>query len=319
MNRIAVLSLALVIVLGCRGHGRSFSQALSSDKTTTGESRFPSAVDPASVGTYPALVKSGGGYFYDEVLEYRVWFCPGEGAERLAGGDDYFFAFAEYEAAFALSRSKKGTKEPLVLVRQSEWINEPSPGEYEVKRGERTTEWKVAWLQDSKRGPKSISDFLARPRKPRIDPSVVAGSTTASGPAATTPSEIEAAARRAFPGASWKAESVITGDFTCRGLAEYAILGTSNAEIVIAVFASGQSRPVGSFRFSASVRDPKSAVLSKEALDFEAAELEREVGSLPEGLQPSKTCSGLNLSDGLIDSAHIFWNRKAGRFDSWSL
>lgn len=267
------------------------------------------------------LGKSGGGYFYDEVLEYRVWFCPAEGAERLAGGDDYFFAFAEYEAALALSRSKKGAEEPLVLVRQSEWINEPSPGKYEVKRGERTTEWKVAWLQDSKRGPKSISDFLARPRPPRIEPPVIAGSTVSGRPAAaTTPGEIEAAARRELPGVSWKVESVVAGDFTCRGRqSEYAILGTSKTEIVIAVFASGQSKPVDSMRFPASSRDPKSAVLSKEDLDFEVAELQREVGPLPEGLQPSKTCIGLNLSDGLVDSAHIFWNRKTGRLDSWSL
>lgn len=57
---------------------------------------------------------------------------------------------------------------------------------------------------------------------------VVAGFIVAGGPAAaTTPADIEAAARRAFPDASWRVESVVTGDFTCRGLAEHAILGTS--------------------------------------------------------------------------------------------
>lgn len=60
-------------------------------------------------------------------------------------------------------------------------------------------------------------------------------------------------------------------------------------------------------------------MLSKEDLDFEVAELESEVGELPEGLQPSKTCFGLNLSDGKTDSAHIFWDRKTGRLESWSL
>lgn len=32
-------------------------------------SNYPLAVDPARVGEYPAEAKSGGGYFYDEVLD----------------------------------------------------------------------------------------------------------------------------------------------------------------------------------------------------------------------------------------------------------
>ena len=144
--------------------------------------------------------------------------------------------------------------------------------------------------------------------------------TLAAGPAdAATPAEIEAAARKAFPEVSWRAESVIAGDFTCQGRSEHAILGTSGTEIVIAVFGPGQAKPAGSIRFSASARDPKSSTLSKEDLDFEVSEHEREVGPLPEGLQPSKTCLGLSLSDGLVDAAHIFWNRKTGQLESWSL
>jgi hypothetical protein len=50
----------------------------------------------------------------------------------------------------------------LVLVRQLEWINEPKPGEFEHKREERITEWRVEWLEN-KRGVDSISDFLANP------------------------------------------------------------------------------------------------------------------------------------------------------------
>ena len=33
---------------------------------------YPPAAYPEKVGTYPALCHSGGGYFYDDVLEYRV-------------------------------------------------------------------------------------------------------------------------------------------------------------------------------------------------------------------------------------------------------
>lgn len=98
-------------------------------------SDFPSAVKPALVGEYPALV--------------------------------YFFAFAEYKNALAFSQKTKGAEEPLVLIRQYQWIDEPSPGKYQVKQGERITEWQVAWLRGTKRGPNSISEFLAKPRKPR--------------------------------------------------------------------------------------------------------------------------------------------------------
>ena len=66
-------------------------------------SAYPLAVDVKKVGSYPALTKSGAGYFYDNVLEYRVWIKPAE------GGDDYHKAFARYEDALAFS---KETTEP---------------------------------------------------------------------------------------------------------------------------------------------------------------------------------------------------------------
>jgi hypothetical protein len=34
--------------------------------------RYPRAANPKRVGKYPAVVKAGGGYVWDEVLEYRV-------------------------------------------------------------------------------------------------------------------------------------------------------------------------------------------------------------------------------------------------------
>lgn len=40
------------------------------------KSSYPTVVDLHMVGKYPVLTKSGGGYFYDEVLEYRVWCHP---------------------------------------------------------------------------------------------------------------------------------------------------------------------------------------------------------------------------------------------------
>ena len=40
---------------------------------------YPDVQDTANVGTFPALAKSGAGYVWDEVLEYRVWCHPEDG------------------------------------------------------------------------------------------------------------------------------------------------------------------------------------------------------------------------------------------------
>jgi putative acetyltransferase len=106
------------------------------------------------------LTKSGAGYFYDEVLEYRVWINPPE------GGDDYYKAFPTYEEGLAFSGSTVGADEPLVLIRQLEWIDEPQRGNYVRKTGERITEWKVEWLDGSKRSAGAIDRFLEEHQRP---------------------------------------------------------------------------------------------------------------------------------------------------------
>jgi hypothetical protein len=131
------------------------------DRSTKGGSTYPLAGNVGAVGTFPGPAKSGAGYFYDEVLEYRVWFHPERGARRLAGDRDYFAAFAQYEAAAAYARNMAGAEAPLVLVLQRELVNEPTPGQYEWKKGPRITEWKPAWLVGARRGPRSIPEFLA--------------------------------------------------------------------------------------------------------------------------------------------------------------
>ncbi len=85
------------------------------------------------------------------------------------------------------------------------------------------------------------------------------------------------------------------------------------------VFRPPSLAPVDLLRYSGKVRNPKSAVLATESLDFDIREFERQVGYVPDGLQASKTCLGLNMSDQMIDSAHIYWHRKHKRFVSWSL
>ena len=123
-------------------------------------SNYPLVVDPAKVGEYPAEAKSGGGYFYDEVLEYRVWCRPWLGAPDEFNGDVYYYAFDSFEAAKAFADGTQGAEQPLVLIRQYEWIDEPTPGHLLPMKGERITEWAVEWLQGSKRAEQSISEFI---------------------------------------------------------------------------------------------------------------------------------------------------------------
>ena len=124
------------------------------------ESRYPIAYKPRKVGHYPALVKSGAGYFFDEVLEYRVWIHPETGGEDLHDGNDYFYSFVTYEEALDFSKNTKGAEEPLVLILQKEHVNEPEPNKFIHIKTKRIAEWQVQWLDNSKRSKESIPNFL---------------------------------------------------------------------------------------------------------------------------------------------------------------
>jgi hypothetical protein len=130
------------------------------DRSVSGPTKFPLASDPARVGTFPGSTKSGAGHFYDEVLEYRVWLHPERGARRRAGDSDYYAAFARYETALDYSHDTGGAEEPLVLIRQRESVNEPTPSTFVWDKTERLTEWQVPWLNGSHREANSIADFL---------------------------------------------------------------------------------------------------------------------------------------------------------------
>lgn len=110
-----------------------------------GTSAYPSVVDPALVGAYAASAKAGGGYVWDEVLEYRVWCHPAD------GGDDHYYAFATAEEALACASTEPGAEAPLALIRQREHLDEDEPGQYRHVREERITEWPI--------------EFLGRPRR----------------------------------------------------------------------------------------------------------------------------------------------------------
>jgi hypothetical protein len=123
---------------------------------------YPDVIAPSLIGKYPANTFSGGGYFYDHILEYRVWCHPELGAPDEYDGDDYYYCFATYNDALSFHQRTKGSEKPLVLIKQFEWIDEPSPGQFIHKHGERITEWLPEWLIDSLRDHDSIPNFIAQ-------------------------------------------------------------------------------------------------------------------------------------------------------------
>ena len=123
--------------------------------------KYPAVKDAGLVGTYPALAKAGGGYVWDAVLEYRVWCHPERGAPDEADGSDYFYCFVTYQEALDFSQSTLGAEEPLALILQEEYIDEPTPGEYIHVKEQRITEWPVGFLRRPRRTDSTIPDFMA--------------------------------------------------------------------------------------------------------------------------------------------------------------
>jgi len=122
---------------------------------------FPPASDPDMIGQYPSGVFAGGGYVWDEVLEYRVWCHPERGAPDEDEGNDYFHCFVTYDEALAFSEDTLGAEEPLALILQREYLAEDEPGQYKHVRDVRLTEWPVEFLKRPRRTDRTIPDFLA--------------------------------------------------------------------------------------------------------------------------------------------------------------
>ena len=137
---------------------------------------YPDAVDPSLVGTYSPLAKAGGGYVWDDVLEYRVWLHPERGALDREEGSDYYFAFATYSEAAAFSESTPGAEQPLALIRQLEYIDESESGDYRHVKEMRIAEWPVEFLRRPRRTPNTIPDFLS-PNAPKNRLDIIRGLT----------------------------------------------------------------------------------------------------------------------------------------------
>lgn len=131
---------------------------------------YPDAVDKAKVGTYPAFAGAGGGFVWDEVLEYRVWCHPENGATDRADGNDYYYSFATHAEALSCHHQTKGAEEPIALILQREYISETEPGRYVHILEERITEWPVEFLRRPRRTATTITDFLSPNAPPnRLD------------------------------------------------------------------------------------------------------------------------------------------------------
>jgi len=135
---------------------------------------YPNVYDENKVGDYPALAKAGGGYVWDEVLEYRVWCHPEKGAEDLENGNDYYYAFSNYEDASNFWKNNEGTEEPLALILQKEYINEPEQGKYIHMKEERITEWPVQFLSRPKRNENTLPNFFS-PNAPKNKLEIIRG------------------------------------------------------------------------------------------------------------------------------------------------
>jgi hypothetical protein len=125
---------------------------------------------------------------------------------------------------------------------------------------------------------------------------------------ATAPGVLTKAASKYITGVTWQADSAVTGDFTCNGRKQTAILGTTASDVVVAVFLNGINRKPEELRFR--IFDPKSAELTTEDLDYET---DYEL----QGFQRSKTRMGLNVDDHEVDPAHLYWNHDSHRFGMW--
>jgi hypothetical protein len=124
-------------------------------------SKYPEVKDKELIGSYPAYVKSGGGYVWDAVLEYRVWCHPDDGAPDVYEGDDYYYEFDDYDEAIEFSKENKGCDEPLALILQEEYIDEPEPGNYIHVKEQRITEWPIRFLSRPRRTANTIPDFFS--------------------------------------------------------------------------------------------------------------------------------------------------------------
>lgn len=129
---------------------------------------------------------------------------------------------------------------------------------------------------------------------------------------------VEAAAEKFTSGITWRESTVLVSDFTCTGKVQFAILGASLKEIVVAIFTDGLTRAPALLRFETTERNILASKIRLDDYSLTTAEITDVTGTPPVGYRQSTTCHGVRLSDDSYEAAHIYWDHDHQQFDSWA-
>ncbi|MDQ2820050.1 MAG: hypothetical protein M3Y65_06600 [Pseudomonadota bacterium] len=129
---------------------------------------------------------------------------------------------------------------------------------------------------------------------------------------------VQAAATKFSSAVTWRESTVLIADFNCTGNMQFAILGGSTKEIVVAMFTDGLDQAPALLRFEADAHELQSAQLRLDNYTMSADEIAGISGKTPTGYRPSSNCHGVRLSDQGVDAAHIYWDHDHRRFDTWT-
>jgi hypothetical protein len=148
----------------------------------------------------------------------------------------------------------------------------------------------------------------------------LAGMTVSSTVAAQTANaaQVRMAAEKFAGNVMWRPASVLEADFNCTGKVQYAILGTSAQEIVVAIFNQDLTQAPALLRFDSDARNGTASKIRLDDYSLTAAEIAGVSGAEPVGYRQSIACHGVRLSDDSHEAAHIYWDHDNGRFDSWA-
>lgn len=147
---------------------------------------------------------------------------------------------------------------------------------------------------------------------------VLAGSMHSASAQEAQAGPVHLAAEKFSTGITWRESTVLTSDFSCTNQMQFAILGASTKEIVVAIFTGGLDKAPELLRFDATGRNVQAIKIRLDDYSLTAEEIAGVSGETPVGYRPSTTCHGVRLSDDRYDAVHIYWDHEHQRFDSWA-
>lgn len=132
------------------------------------------------------------------------------------------------------------------------------------------------------------------------------------------------------PAVRWNEKSLIRGDFDYDGTIDYALRGKKGKSFVLGIVKgalSGKSK-YWTMEFGEDAGDQGSLCsinsarinienLDKDYLNFAADYVEADFAKTIKNLP--KNSKGINVYDGMCDSFHVLWDRKAKQFTWWRI